>query len=104
MDEEKCMSLRLNCISNVKAAVAKYDECYKDGWEFTFVGCCRHDQHDFCTKCKTNPARLCCTTSKCKQSNIRVISAKNNGQDDDGVTAKEGIFSSQHESQTADAV
>jgi len=69
---ENCTSLGLscNCIANLNAAFVKYHECYKDGWEFTFVGCC-HDQNDFCSKCK-NPNRSF-TTSKCKSN--RVITA-----------------------------
>eukprot|EP00584_Thalassiosira_punctigera_P024541 CAMPEP_0172548068 /NCGR_PEP_ID=MMETSP1067-20121228/17465_1 /TAXON_ID=265564 ORGANISM="Thalassiosira punctigera, Strain Tpunct2005C2" /NCGR_SAMPLE_ID=MMETSP1067 /ASSEMBLY_ACC=CAM_ASM_000444 /LENGTH=248 /DNA_ID=CAMNT_0013335253 /DNA_START=231 /DNA_END=975 /DNA_ORIENTATION=+ len=54
--EEEYPSIRLDCIANLNAAFSKHDECYKDGWEFTFVGCC-HDQYDFCNKC--DPVRSC---------------------------------------------
>ena len=53
------------------ALFAKYDECYKDGWEFTFVGCC-HDNEmfgpSFCTKCKLQQSSTTASTS-CSPSN-----------------------------------
>ena len=63
MEEECCTSQ--HATHNINAAFASYAECYKEGWEFTFVGCC-HDQYDFCNECKhlTRPCKTDCCPSK----------------------------------------
>ena len=33
-------------VSKIHAAYSKYNECYRDGWEYTFVGCCHDDDDD----------------------------------------------------------
>jgi len=50
----------LDSNTSINAAFSKYNDCYRDGWEFTFVGCC-HDEDplQFCSTCHPTSSKSC---------------------------------------------
>jgi hypothetical protein len=74
--------------TSINAAFSKYNECYRDGWEFTFVGCC-HDEDplQFCSTCHPTSSKSCCepigSIGNCKRRGTLL--------DDKNVVGKGGI-------------
>ncbi len=69
--------LMLPSIANINAAFSKYNECYRNGWEFTFVGCC-HDKELDVRRTGHLPSRPCCD-AVCTNSDDETRSESHHG-------------------------
>jgi len=100
MEEEKCKLSSHYSVTNssvtiandANAAFVEYNESYKDGWEFTFVGCCHDDYYGgFCTECKKDPVAdnatgaTVCSSSNCKSRATDDNDVENKGN---GITSQ----------------